>query len=162
MRILTTIFLATIALSVSGQDLKSDSILFQENLDKFINREFSALTGDVVLSRLETKYGTNLNSVGKCLVVFSRTGLDKQEKTSIAFRIQEIAKRLFDAGTPIYLSIGGSNSAEWNEVQNKNHKNGNLTFVSLGNYCVVEKGETEFERIFNRKTLELVGIERVE
>lgn len=149
-------------MSVSGQDLKSDSILFQENLDKFINREFSTLTADVVLSRVESKYGANLNSLGKCLVIFNRSELDKQEKTSMTVRIQEIAKRFFDEGTPIYLSIGGSNSAEWTADQNKKSKKGNLTFVSLGNYCVVEKGETEFEKIFNKKTLQLLGIERVE
>lgn len=162
MRILTTIFLLTFALSVSGQDLKSDSVLFQENLDKFINREFSTLTADVVLSRVESKYGTNLNSLGKCLVIFGRADLDKQEKTSMAVRIQEIAKLFFDEGTPIYLSIGGSNSSEWTTEQNKKSKMDNLTFVSFGNYCVVEKGETEFEIIFNRMTLELLGMERVE
>ena len=88
--------------------------------------------------------------------------LDKQEKTSMTVRIQEIAKRFVDGGTPIYLSIGGSNSAEWTAEQNKKRKKDNLTFVSLGNYCVVEKDETEFETIFNKRTLELLGIGRVE
>jgi hypothetical protein len=161
MRILTTIFLLTITLSAFGQDLKSDSTLFQENLDRFINREFSTLTTDEALSRLESKYGTNINSLGECLVIFSRADLDKQEKTSMTVRIQEIAKRLFDEGTPLYLSIGGSKSAEWTADQNKKSNTGNLTFVSLGNYCVVEKGSTEFETIFNKTTLELIKIERV-
>ena len=151
-----------IAISVSGQDLKSDSILFQTNLDRFINREFSTLTSDTTLSRLESKYSTNLNSLGKCFVVFSRGDLGNRGLTSVTVRIQEIARRFFDEGTPIYLSIGGSQSAERTAKQNKEHKYSNLTFVSFGNYCVVDKGETEFETIFNRRTLDLLGIERVE
>ena len=162
MKILTTIFLLAIALAVSGQDLKSDSILFQANLDKFINREFSTLTADVMLDRVESKYATNLNSLGKCLVIFSRSDLDKGEKASMTVRIQEIAKRFFDEGTPIYLSIGGNQSAERTADQNKKNHKSNLTFVNLGNFCVVEKGENDFETIFNRKTLELLGTERVE
>jgi hypothetical protein len=162
MRVLMTIFLSTIVLSVSGQDLKSDSILFQENLNNFINREFFTLTADVVLSRVESRYGTNLNSLGKCLVIFRRADLGKEEKASMTVRIQEIAKHFFDQGTPIYLSIGGGQRIEWTANQNKNSYKGNLTFVSLGNYCVVEKGESDFETAFNKKTLELIGIERVE
>lgn len=150
------------AISVSGQDLKSDSILFQTNLDKFINREFSTLPSDTTLSRLESKYKTSLNSLGKCFVIFSGVDLDNHGLTSMTGRIQEIARRFFDEGTPIYLSIGGSQSAEWTAKQNKERKHSNLTFVSFGNYCVVDKDETKFETIFNRMTLHLLGVERVE
>jgi hypothetical protein len=162
MRILVTITLLVIALSTSGQDLKADSILFQKNLDRFINKEFATLTTDAILCPLELKYGISLNSLDKCLIIFSRADLDKNEIRSMTARIQEIAKRFFDEGTPIYLSIGGSQSAEWTADQNKKGIKGNLTFVSWGNYCVVEKGETEFETIFNKKTLDLLGMERVE
>jgi hypothetical protein len=162
MRILTTIALLLIAISGSGQDLKLDSILFQTNLDKFINREFVSLSSDTTLSRLEAKYGTNLNSLGKCFVIFSSVELDNPVLTSMTDRIEEIARRFFDEGTPIYLSIGRSQSAEWTAKQNRDQKHGNLTFVSFGNYCVVGKRETKFETIFNRTTLNLLGIERVE
>ncbi|MBT1702284.1 hypothetical protein [Chryseosolibacter indicus] len=76
-------------------------------------------------------------------------------------RIQEFAELLFEEGTPIYLSIGGSQSVEWSAEQQKKNRKSNLTFVSLGNYCVVEKREGEFESIFNRKTLDLLGIEKL-
>jgi hypothetical protein len=162
MKILTTIFLIAIALSVSGQVLKSDSILFQENVDKFINREFSTLTADMVLSRVESKYGMNLNSLGKCLVIFSRADLHKEEKASMTVRVQEIAQRFFNEEAPIYLSIGGSQSAESTADQNKKNHKSNLTFVSLGNYCVVVKGENDFGTVLNKKALQLLRIERVE
>ena len=147
---------------VLGQNINSDSVTFRENLDKYINREFLTLSTDTQLSSLETKYGTPLNSVGKCLVIFSRGDLNEVELRSMAVRAQEIATKFYEEGTPIYLSIGGSQSSEWTKRQNEKGNNKGLTFVSLGNYCVVEKGDHDFERIFNKKTLELVGIERVE
>ncbi|RAV97699.1 hypothetical protein [Pseudochryseolinea flava] len=162
MKILTTIKLWIIAISVSGQDLKSDTTAFQRNLDRFINREFSTLTPDTTLSRLKSKYGVNFNTLGECFLIFTKGNLDERGVASMTVRIREIARRFFDEGTPIYLSVGGSQSAEWTAKQNEKNKRGNLIFVSFGNYCVVEKNDTEFETLFNRKTLELLGIESVE
>ena len=162
MKTIITIVCVILAQVVCAQDTKSDSTAFERNLDRFINREFFSLDGDEHLTALEAKYGTPLNSLAKCLVTFSRGKLNEDEIKGLRIRVQQIAKAFYDEGTPIYLSIGGMNSAAWTANQNKIGHRGNLTFVSLGNYCVVEKGETEFESIFNKKTLELLGIESLE
>jgi hypothetical protein len=158
MRILITATFLLIALSVSGQHLKSDSL--QKNLDKFVNREFTNLTIDTILSRLESQYQTPLNSIGKCIAVFSIGKFDADEKKSMTARIQEIATEFFREGSPIYLSVGGSHSVEW-ATEKKRNRHDNLTFVSLGNYCLVRNAETEFEAIFNEKTLALLGVKTI-
>jgi len=157
-----TAFTLALFFSATAQQAKSDSVLFKENLERFINKEFLTLTSNTELSQLESQFKIKLNTLGSCYVVFSHANLESAEKTSLTTRIEEIAKLLFDEGTPIYLSIGGSQSLEWTAEQQKSSRMSNVTFVSLGNYCVVEKREELFERIFNQKTLALLGIENVE
>lgn len=159
MRIVLTVLTLVISFSAAAQ--KPDSIIFQEHLADLFNREFLTLTSNTELNQLESKYGMKLNNIGSCLVVFTHANLERAELAGLTARIQEFAKLLFDEGTPIYLSIGGTQSVEWSEEQQKSSRMSNLTFVSLGNYCVVEKREGEFESIFNRKTLELLGIEKL-
>lgn len=129
---IVTIVCVILAQVVSGQDAKSDSTTFQRNLDRFINREFVTLHGDEYLTALGSKYGTSLNSLAKCMVTFSRGSLNGDEIKGLRIRIQEIAKAFYDEGTPIYLCIGGMNSAAWTANQNKIGYSGNLTFISLG------------------------------
>lgn len=157
MKISLTIFLSVILFSAAAQDAKSDSIIFQEQLERFINREFFTLTSNMELNGLESKYGIKINTLGRCYAVFSHGDLVPAQLAHLTARIEEIAKLLFDEGTPIYLSVGGSQSVESTAKQRQKIRMSNLTSVSLGNNCIVEKSEEHFEEIFNQKMLQLIG-----
>ena len=162
MRILVTIVFISSINWVFGQGLKADSIAFKHNWDKYIDREFESLEADSLLSTIETKYGTKINSLGSCFVLATVGVLNKEELKHLNVRVEEIAGRFYQEGSPILLSIGGSNSGEsTNELNRKGNKY-NVTYVSFGNYCVVQKGENEFERVFNDRTMKLLKVEKME
>ena len=162
MRLLITIVFVFSIDWVFGQGLKADSIAFKNNWDKYIDREFDSLEADSLLSTIEIKYGTKLNSLASCFTLATVGMLNKEELTHLNARVEEIAGRFYQGGSPIFLSIGRSNSADaTNELNRKGNKY-NVTYVSFGNYCVVTKGENEFEKVFNDRTMKLLGIEKIE
>jgi hypothetical protein len=161
MRFATILFHLTIH-SVFGQVLKLDSIAFELDQEKFINRSFNSLEQDSTLLTIELRYGVRLDNIQPCLMLATVKILNEEQMEHLNARVEEIAERFYKEGSPILLSIGGNNSVGTvHELNTKGNKY-NVTYLSFGNYCNVEKGEYEFEKVFNSKTMKLLGIENME
>ncbi len=145
-----------------GQEAKSDSIAFKYNLDKFINRSFDSLKTDNLLLTIEARHGVKFDNLGSCLMLATVRILNEDELKHLNARVEEIAERFYTEGSPILISLGGSNSVYATNRLNQKGNKYNVTYVSLGNYCVVDKGEDEIEKVFNDRTMKLLGIDKIE
>src|SRR6187455_3308603 len=124
-----------------GQGEKSDSLAFKHNLDKFINRSFDSLKADNLLLKNETRHGVKLDNLGSCLMFATVRILNEDELKHLNARVEEIAERFYREGSPILISLGGSNSVYATNRLNQKGNKYHVTYVSLGNYCVADKGE---------------------
>jgi hypothetical protein len=88
--------------------------------------------------------------------------LDNEKLKHLNARVEEIAGRFYQEGSPILILLGGSNSVDTANKLNKKRNKYNLTYVSFGNYCVGSKQEDEFEKVFNDRTMKLLGTNKIE
>jgi len=155
--LLIFLFLPTLNIAF-GQETKLDSLVTTIYVDKYVNRDFESLPTDDGIRALEAKYKIRFKSLAACINPLTTQVLGEDEVQVLKGRIEQIAQALFNDGTPILISVGGSNSVQWAKDMNEKGNKYNVTYVSFGNYCVVEKTEREFEKVFNRKISELLGI----
>ena len=118
MRFLITIIFLSVIHRVCGQN--ADTTTFKDNFDKFINREFDTLEANSYIQAIEQKYPIKINSLASCFVLATTSFLTQGELKHLNARIERIAERFYKAGTPILVSLSGSNSMdEANELNAK-------------------------------------------
>jgi hypothetical protein len=157
------IFLFSVTLNCAlGQGTELDSLVSNLYLDKYVNRNFDSLLTDQGLKTIEAKYGIKFQSLAACINPLTIQILNEDEVKFIKVRLEQIAQALCSEGTPILISIGGSNSVQGTKELNEKGNKYNVTYVSFGNYCVVEKREHEFEKTFNGKTKDVLGVNEIQ
>jgi hypothetical protein len=143
------------SLSMYGQDVELNQTLV---IDEVFNTVIVPLAEDEHVRALEAKWNVHLNTLASCFVVFTLTPLSIEENQTLSIRIRNFSTHFYKKGAPVYLSLGGSRSWENCKAFNDKGNEYNLTCVSTGNFCVVNNKEAEFESIFNKQTLQLLGI----
>jgi hypothetical protein len=156
------IFLSSLTLNGAfGQGTKLDSSVGNMYLDKYVNRNFDSLLTDQGLKTLETKYGIKFQSLAACINPLTIQILNEDEIKFIKVRLEQIAQVLFNEGTPILISVGGSNSVQGTKELNEKGNRYNVTYVSFGNYALLKRENMNLKKPSMEKQKNFLELRRL-
>lgn len=150
---------ATSAYSQVLNSTASDSLEYQIPTElEPINRTINGLTDTKELMQFEKKHELKASNIIGCIMYLS-LDFTQKEKLLLTNRLKEMAIKLVEKQEPIIILNTGANSWEdakgLNAVPNKY----SITYISLGNSCTDNEWERQGIRIFNRQTINSLGIE---
>jgi hypothetical protein len=77
-------------------------------------------------------------------------------------RIQQLSERFYNSGIPLIIISGGMGDLETADRKNKVRNRYNLTFISLGGFCLSDENQKRLSQILTDKTLDLLKIKSVD
>jgi hypothetical protein len=148
--------------SVFGQAINrdtSDSLEFLSPPElEPLNRKIEGLTENEQIRQFENKHNQKLSNIITC-ISYLYFDLSPEQKRIITDRLKEIAIKLVERKEPVIILTSGKNS--WEEAKRLNgalNPHG-ITYVSMGNSCLGNERQEEGIHIFNKQTLNSLGIE---
>jgi|SRR5687768_3031592 len=160
MRLIGLILGLLFSLATDAQLMENDSLISTLYNDEFMIRCFEDLTKSDKIDSLENKVGFHFCSIAACVNLFSVEYLKGKNRELVKLRLEEIAERYAKEGTPVILMLGGLSGGDQANKLNSVKNEYNIKYVSTGNYCLVTETENYFEYVFNKRTNEILGIEK--
>lgn len=135
----------------------ADSAYTTPLLEKYVNRCVDSLeTIEYLKTNIYSK-GLEFCNLASCLGFLEAYDEDTLLNQAIFKRLQQIAHRFYNEGTPVLIYSGGMNSVETCQKLNEEGNSYGITYVSLGNSCLSFGSMDKGIQYFNAETKSLVN-----